>query len=117
MGVVYHTNYLIWCEVGRTDFIRAQGMSYAEIERHGVSLAVSELSARFHAPARYDELIRVRTSLADVQSRAITFDYLVQHAESGDRLVTARTMLVSMDRNGRPVSLPPAIRQLFFARL
>ena len=48
MGVVYHTNYLVWCEVGRTDFIRARGMSYADMERAGVGLAVSELSARFH---------------------------------------------------------------------
>src|SRR5262249_34503258 len=51
MGVVYHTNYLIWCEVGRTDFIRARGMSYADMERDGVGLAVSELTARFHSAA------------------------------------------------------------------
>src|SRR5438128_4382864 len=54
MGVVYHANYLVWCEMGRTDFIRDLGLSYAAMERSGVSLAVSELSARYHAPARYD---------------------------------------------------------------
>src|SRR6266516_7485034 len=68
MGVVYHANYLVWCEMGRTDFIRRLGVSYAEMERSGISLAVSELSARFHAAARYDELIRVHTILADVRS-------------------------------------------------
>ena len=51
-------NYLVWCEVGRTDFIRTLGMSYAEIERRGFGLAVADLRARFLAPARYDELIR-----------------------------------------------------------
>ena len=81
MGVVYHTNYLIWCEVGRTDFIRARGMSYADMERAGVGLAVSELSARFHAAARYDDMIRVRTTLAEVRSRGITFDYMITNAE------------------------------------
>jgi acyl-CoA thioester hydrolase len=113
MGVVYHTNYLIWCEMGRTDFIRTLGMSYAEMERAGVSLAVSELSARFHAAARYDDMIRVKTTLADVRSRMITFDYLVSNAETDQRLVTARTTLVSLDRAGRPVALPDELRRLF----
>jgi acyl-CoA thioester hydrolase len=108
MGVVYHTNYLIWCEVGRTGLIRARGMSYAEMERTGVGLAVSELSARFHAAARYDDMIRVRTTLAEVRSRGIIFDY-----ESAQRLVTARTALVSIDASGRPVALPGSIRALF----
>jgi acyl-CoA thioester hydrolase len=113
MGVVYHTNYLIWCEVGRTDFIRARGMSYADMERAGVGLAVSELSARFHAAARYDDMIRVRTTLAEVRSRGIVFDYLITRSANGDRLMSARTSLVSIDASGRPVALPAAVRMLF----
>jgi len=113
MGVVYHTNYLIWCEVGRTDFIRARGMSYADIERSGVGLAVSDLTARFHAAARYDDLIRVRTTLADVRSRSITFDYVITNADTNERLVSARTTLVSIDTNGRLVAIPAAVRALF----
>jgi acyl-CoA thioester hydrolase len=113
MGVVYHTNYLIWCEVGRTDFIRARGMSYADMERAGVGLAVSDLSARFHSAARYDDLVRVRTTLAEVRSRGITFDYVITRAEDGRRLVSARTALVAIDANGRPVALPQSVRSLF----
>ena len=113
MGVVYHANYLIWCEVGRTDFIRSRGMSYAEIERAGIGLAVSEVSARFHGAARYDDRIRVRTTLAEVRSRGITFDYVITRVDGGDKLVSARTALVSIDRNGRPVALPPGVRALF----
>ncbi|MEP6495136.1 MAG: thioesterase family protein [bacterium] len=113
MGVVYHANYLVWCEVGRTDFIRARGMSYADMERSGVGLAVSELSARFHSAARYDDMIRVRTTLAEVRSRGIVFDYLVTNAASGQRLVTARTALVSIDANGRPTAIPATVRALF----
>jgi acyl-CoA thioester hydrolase len=113
MGVVYHANYLVWCEMGRTDFIRRLGVSYAEMERGGISLAVSELSARFHAAARYDDLIRVRTSLADVRSRMISFDYLISNAATEQRLVSAQTTLVSLDRSGRPVALPTELRQLF----
>ena len=110
MGVVYHTNYLIWCEMGRTDYIRGGGMTYAEIERAGITLAVAEASVRYHSPARYDDLIRVETTLASVRSRAIAFDYLVRHAETGDRLASARTLLVSLDAAGKPVALPAPIR-------
>jgi acyl-CoA thioester hydrolase len=113
MGVVYHANYLIWCEMGRTDFIRHLGMSYAEMERAGISLAVSELSARFHAPARYEDLIRVRTTLLDLRSRMIAFDYLVSNAETEQRLASARTSLISLDRMGRPIAFPDQVRRLF----
>ena len=72
MGVVYHAEYLVWCEVGRTDFIRALGLPYSELERQGTALAVAEANIRYHAPARYDDLVRVETRLVDVRSRAIT---------------------------------------------
>ena len=110
MGVVYHTNYLVWCEIGRTDFIRHSGVTYAELERRGVLLAVSEVTIRYHAAARYDDLIRVETTLAAVRSRAVTFDYMITNAESGERLASARTALVSLDRRGRPTVLPDDFR-------
>ena len=113
MGVVYHTNYLVWCEVGRTDFIRARGMSYADMERAGIGLAVSELSARFHSAARYDDMIRVRTTLAEARSRGVVFDYVITKSDTGDRLVTARTALIAIDPSGRPTSFPSAMRSLF----
>ena len=112
MGVVYHANYLVWCEMGRTDFIRRCGVSYAEMERAGISLAVSELSARYHAPARYDDVIRVRTTLGDVRSRMISFDYLIVDAVTDKRLVSAQTTLISIDRSGKPVALPAELRRL-----
>jgi acyl-CoA thioester hydrolase len=111
MGVVYHTNYLVWCEIGRTDFIRASGSTYADLERRGVLLAVSEASVRYHSAARYDDLIRVETTLTAVRSRAVTFDYLITNGDTGERLASARTALVSLDRRGRPAALPDDFRQ------
>lgn len=111
MGVVYHANYLIWCEIGRTDLIRQFGRSYAEIEALGVGLAVSEASLRFLAPARYDDLVRVRTTLTEVRSRAMTFEYLITHATLGTRLVTATTTLIGLDRAGRISRLPAELLQ------
>jgi acyl-CoA thioester hydrolase len=112
MGVVYHSNYLIWCEIGRTEYIRTLGMSYAEMERQGITLAVADASMRFHAAARYDDMIRVETTLSEVRSRTIAFDYVVTNADTGTKFVTARTTLVSLDPNGKTVALPPHIRDL-----
>ncbi len=110
MQVVYHSNYLVWCEIGRTEFIRALGTPYAELERQNVSLAVVEASLRFHAGARYDNLIRVSTTIRDVKSRTITFDYVITNAETGDRFVTASTKLASLTRDSRLTSLPEKLR-------
>jgi acyl-CoA thioester hydrolase len=101
MQVVYHSNYLIWCEIGRTEFIRALGTPYAELERQNVTLAVIEASLRFHAAARYDNLIRVTTTISEVRSRTLTFDYVVSNAETGEKFVSASTKLVSLTRDSR----------------
>lgn len=115
MGVVYHAEYLVWCEMGRTEFIRSRGMAYAEMERRGVPLAVAEASLRYHAPARYDDRIRVSTTLARLGSRGLTFEYVVCNADTGLRLVTASTTLVALDVEGRATTLPPDIRALLRA--
>ena len=110
MGVVYHANYLVWCEVGRTEYIRAAGTPYAELEREGIALAVVDLSMRFHASARYDDLVRIETSLSELKSRTMTFDYLITNAQSGQRIVSARTVLASLDATGRVTAVPAALR-------
>lgn len=115
MGVAYHANYLVWCEVGRTDFIRELGVTYAEMERRGVLLAVSEASLRFHASARYDDVVRIETRLAGVRSRMVSFAYeLFRMQEDGARvlLASARTDLVSLAPGGRPVAMPAEFRTL-----
>lgn len=113
MSVVYHAEYLVWCEMGRTEYMRQLGQSYASLEEAGTILVVAEAALRYHAPARYDDIIRVETTLSDVRSRALTFEYVICHAGTGTRLVTARTMLVALDRSSRPVPLPSEMRALF----
>ncbi len=117
MGVVYYANYLVWCEVGRVELLRALGRSYAVLEAQGVGLAVSEATVRYLAPARFDDLVRVETTLTSVRSRAITFDYLITNAESGTRLATARTALVSIDGDGRLAVIPASFRDALVAVL
>ena len=117
MGIVYHANYLPWCEIGRTELIRRLWKSYAAVEdEDGVLLAVTDASLRYHASARYDERVRVVTTLEQVRSRGVSFLYEIFRVDedgSTKRLVTARTALVAIDRAGTPRTLPPALLEAF----
>lgn len=109
MGFVYHAHYLAWCDIGRTELIRTLGRSYAELEREGTLLAVSDASLRYHAPARYDDLIRVETRVEEVRSRTVTFAYVISRVVEGaepERLVSARTTLIALTRDGTPRRMP-----------
>ena len=111
MGVVYHANYLIWCEIARTDLIRTLGASYRELEERGIRLAVSKASVRYIAAARYDDRIRVETRLISVTSRTMIFDYTILNADSNNRLATASTTLISLDAANRVSVLPADLRR------
>ena len=114
MRVAYHAHYLVWCEIGRTDFIRELGITYAELERRGHLLAVADASIRYAASARYDDLVRVVTSLGAVKSRTLTFAYEIHRDEPDPAvLATATTTLISLDRDGVPRRLPGTILDLF----
>jgi acyl-CoA thioester hydrolase len=112
MGVVYHANYLVWCEMGRTDLMRQLGTTYAEMERRGVYLAVSEVRIRFRGSAGYDDGVRVRTVLKKVRSRGVSFSYVVEDSESGRSLASAETDLVCVDGDGSTRKLPEDVRAL-----
>lgn len=117
MGVVYYANYLVWCEVGRVEFMRALGRSYAVLEADGIGLAVSEAHVRYLSPARFDDRVILETTLTGVRSRAITFDYVISHAETGVRLATASTSLISIDSSGRLAAIPGDFRAALAAVL
>ncbi len=111
MGVVYHANYLAWCDIGRTDLIRALGgKTYGEIEREGLALAVVEAHLRYVKPARYDDVIRVTTRVTEVRSRVVRFDYDINLADGG-LIATGYTTLVAMTREGRGSCIPDDLRQ------
>lgn len=114
MGVAYHPNYLVWCEIGRTELIRELGLSYAEIEAQGTYLAVAEASVRYGAAAHYDDLIVVESWVETVRSRSIAFGYEIRRIEpTPARLATASTTLVSIDPNGRTRAMPEPVLALF----
>ena len=108
MGVAYHANYFVWFEVARTDWLRAAGLTYREMEAEGVLLPVIDARCEYRSPARYDDRLSV-TAIARVVSPArLAFDYEI----TGPAALVA----VGMDRGGRPMRMPERIRELLRCR-
>ena len=104
MGIVHHSNYIRWMEEGRSDYMRQRDVNYAEVEKHGHALAVTDVHTRYYAPAHYGERVTVRTWVEALRSRALTFGYEIIEAETARRLVTGEVQLMLIDRAGRVVT-------------
>ena len=114
MGVVYYANYLIRMEVGRVEFCRAQGIRYRDMEEaDGILLVVAEANCRYQAPARYDDEVRIATTLSEASSRMVRFDYELFDQTSGARLAHGFTKHIFCGRDFRPAKLPKKYWPLF----
>ena len=108
MGVVYHARYLEYFDVGRTEWMRAAGLPYADLEQRGFRLAVVDVGVRYLRGARYDQPLRLHTRVAEVGGATVTFTYEVR--AGGDVLATGHTRLGCLDTSNRPARLPPDAR-------
>lgn len=116
MGIVYHANFFVWFEVGRTDFCRSRGLTYREMETQDeLYIIVAEAKCRYKAPARYDDDILVRTRLRSIRRRVLVFGYEVYRVRDQEMLAEGETVHVITDRAGRPRALPEKYRELFLA--
>jgi acyl-CoA thioester hydrolase len=116
MGVVYHSNHLIWFEVGRVEFMRELGFSYRDMERDdGRFIAVVEVKCRYKAPVHYDEEVVVRTQLKKVRESVIIFTYELEQAETGVLLAEGETTHIVTDSNMKVSSLPEKYLRVFRA--
>jgi len=116
MGVVYYANYLVWFEVGRTEFCRQHGFEYRDMEREdGLCIIVAEAHCRYKAPARYDDEILVKTRLTAVRRRVLVFGYEIYRQADNLLLAEGETTHVVVNREGRPSPLPDKYRELFLA--
>jgi acyl-CoA thioester hydrolase len=111
MGIVHHSAYIPWFELGRSDWLRDAGLPYTEFERMGYYLTVTEVCARYYHPAIYDEIITVRTWVEEVRSRAVTLSYDIRN-EQGKRLVMACTKHVCITHDGTPARLPDKLFEI-----
>ena len=112
MGVAHHTAHFVWFEIGRTEWMRARDLPYGRVEDDGIYLPVVEATCTYHAPARYDDLLRVRSCPAGFTGARVTFSYRIERAQDDALLVTGRTVHATVDGRGRPRRLPTRLREV-----
>ncbi len=114
MGVVYHSNYFIWFEVGRVELLRQLGFTYKQMESEDQCfIAVVDARCRFKAPARYDEEIAIRTYLKNARESLIHFGYEAVRASDGTLLAEGETTHIVTDANMNKRPLPEKYQQVF----
>jgi acyl-CoA thioester hydrolase len=106
MGVVYHSNFIIWMEVGRVEMLRALGYSYREMEQDGLHLPVAEVKCRYKAPAKYDDLIVIRTRMINLRGFLIHFGYEILRDEDDTLLAEGESVHLVVGPDMQRCSLP-----------
>lgn len=112
MGVVYYANYLVWFEIGRTDWLRETGWSYREIESDGLMLPVIEAHCEYRQGAKYDDELEIRTRAHLKSPVRIQFDYHIVRRSDETAIAEGFTVHAALDRQGRPVRLPARVKDL-----
>jgi acyl-CoA thioester hydrolase len=118
MGVVYHSNHLIWFEVGRVELMREMGFSYRDLEREdGRFIAVADVRCRYRAPIFYDEEVLVRTRLKTVRESVVVFSYELMRADSRTLLAEGETTHIVTDSKMKVAALPEKYLTAFRAAM
>jgi acyl-CoA thioester hydrolase len=118
MGIVHHSNYLVWFELGRSEFCRARGFSYKEMEeKDNALMVVAEAYCRYKSPAYYEDVLTVRTQLGEIRSRSIRFIYEIFRASDQTLLAEGETLHLVTDENKKIRSLPDSYKDLLLADL
>lgn len=105
MGVVYHANYLVWCEIGRTKLIEELGFSYADMEKEGALSPVTNVQVNYHFPAKYGESVTIHTWIEGYTGLRITYGYEIINGE-GKRCLTGTSEHVCVDaKTFRPLQI------------
>ena len=112
MGVVYYAHYLVWFEIGRTEWLRDTGWTYRSMEDEGLGLPVIEAHCEYKTSARYDDDLEIRTRARLVSPVRIGFDYEVVRRTDSQLIALGHTVHVTLDRSGRPIRLPAQVRDL-----
>lgn len=117
MGFAHHSCYFVWFELGRTELMREAGVPYGELEQtRGLSFPLVEAVARFKAPAHYDELLEVRTTVAELTRLRVGFEYRIIRPGDDMLLADGHTLHVAVDRDKRPRRMPAEVQQLLASK-
>ena len=112
MGIVHHASYIVYFEEGRSHYSRERGINYADFEKTGFWLAVSEVHARYKVPARYGQFLTVRCWVEEARSRSLVFAYEIVDKASGTVHVTGQTRHICITHEGSVATLPEQWRKL-----
>ena len=115
MGIVHHSQYVVWMEEGRSDYMRRKGFTFEQWEAANIGFAVSELNLRYQAPARYGERVTVRTWIESLRSRKIVFGYEIVNADSQQMLATGTVNLIVVDKQNQVRTIPREVQKLLEA--
>jgi acyl-CoA thioester hydrolase len=110
MGVLHHSRYWVYFEMGRTELLRQAGLAYRDLEEQGVFFVVAKCSARFLAPARYDDVLTLSTRITRMGAARIDHAYELKRKDGGLLLSTAETTIACVDRSGQIIAIPDSIR-------
>jgi acyl-CoA thioester hydrolase len=113
MGVVYHTNYIKWFEVGRCELLRSAGYPYARMEEEGVMLPVAECNCKYRLPAVYDDLLEITARIGEMKGATVTLEYEIRRKETEELLVTGWTKHAVTDAKFKPIRLRDKNRGLY----
>jgi acyl-CoA thioester hydrolase len=109
MGLVHHANYLVYFEQGRTELLRSLGHAYRDLEDQGYLLVLTKLEVKYRSPARYDDLLTLRTSV--VRTTAVRIDHRYELFRDGVLLAEGSSTLACVDREGKVQALPELLRE------
>lgn len=113
MGIVHHGSYLVYFEAGRVEWLRRRGVTYADWAERGVHLPVVEAHAHYHAPARFDDLLEIETTLADLRTVSLKFTYRVKR--DGRVLTEGYTRLGCIDAEHKLLRIPEEMREVLLS--
>lgn len=113
MGIVYHANYYVWFEVGRGDFMRQYDVTYKQMEEMGVILPVVETHCRYKTPAKYDDLVTIRTMVKELSPAKVRFEYKAIRDADGTVLAEGETLHAFTDKTKRPINLKKNYGELY----
>jgi acyl-CoA thioester hydrolase len=109
MGLLHHANYLVYFEQARTELLRSLGLTYKDMEDQGFLLVVTKVEVHFRRPARYDDLLTIRTTVA--RTTMVRIDHRYEVFCEGQLLAEGSSTLACVDREGRPQALPESLRE------
>ncbi|MBT3355650.1 MAG: acyl-CoA thioesterase [Candidatus Scalindua sp.] len=110
MGIVYYSNYFVYFEMGRIEFLRSVGISYAELEKENVFLAVADAHCKYRSPAVFDDLLVIKTCISMMKLARIEFSYEIRRVNEEALIAEGSTLLACLGANKKPMAIPEKIR-------